>query len=275
MSIVLGDREGRVQLTFPAFGGGRPGSGAVQLRAFDEILVGPGQPGQLTGKTRRGELEGLWLDNQVVRPAGTNGLRIVERSSSNEWDYASVDLTAEYGAGLKQFKRHLLYVQPDLFVICDEVSPAQPAAIDIGLWFPRTLQFDSARDEWRVQLAKAGLTARAFGSPRAAWRSWAPSDAADADAVKVAGLRCLRAGVTNKIAELLHLTVLVPHEKDSQRSLAFKLLESETAIGLRVHRDGLPTLIAFRKNQTATEANLTGLQFTGPVAVDVFRPRRK
>jgi len=52
-------------------------------------------------------------------------------------------------------------------------------------------------------------------------------------------------------------------------------LESETAIGVRVHRDGLPTLIAFRKSIAAGEADLTGMKFAGPVAVDVFQPKRK
>jgi hypothetical protein len=101
------------------------------------------------------------------------------------------------------------------------------------------------------------------------------SDAANSDGARAERLKCLRAGVTNKVTEFRQITVLVTHEKDRKRSLAFKLLESETAIGVRVHRDGLPTLIAFRKNDVGGEANLTGLKFTGPVAVDVFRPKRK
>jgi hypothetical protein len=69
--------------------------------------------------------------------------------------------------------------------------------------------------------------------------------------------------------------MLVPHEKEARRSLAFKLLESESAIGVRVHRDGLPTLLAIRRNGVVGEANLTGMKFNGPAAVDVFRPRRR
>jgi hypothetical protein len=220
-------------------------------------------------------LNALSIDNQVVPASGTNGLRLVERCSSNDWEYASVDLAGAYGLGLQQCKRHLLYVQPDLFVICDEVSPAMPTTIDVGLWFPPSLTFDAARAEWSVPSANGGLTIRSFGSPRAGWRAWVAPDAATTQAAGATGLKCLRAGVTNKIVEFRQITVLVPHAKDRGRALAFKLLESESAIGVRVHRDGLPTLIAFRKSPTAAGADLTGLKFFGPVAVDVFRPRRK
>ena len=273
--IVLGDKEGRVRLTFPIGGIGMRGVGAVQLRAFDEILLGAGETPEAAGNAHRAERDSLCLDGQVVRATGTNLPRPVERRSSKEWEYASADLVNGYGPGLKQFKRHLLYVQPDLFVICDEICLVQPAAISTGLWFPENLWFDSARGEWRVQLTNAGLAVRLFGSPRSAWRSWLDSGAADSDGGKDSGLKCLRAGVTNKIIELRQITVLALHEKDKRRSLAFKLLESETAIGVRVHRDGLPTLIAFRKSIVAGEADLTGMKFAGPVAVDVFQPKRK
>ena len=71
------------------------------------------------------------------------------------------------------------------------------------------------------------------------------------------------------------MAVLVGHSGSAKRSLAFKLLESDSAIGVRVHRDGLPTLIVFRKGTVSGEAVLTGLKFNQPVAVDVFKPKRK
>jgi hypothetical protein len=107
-----------------------------------------------------------------------------------------------------------------------------------------------------------------MGSPDRRERLWSV-DSTSPGAVHV------RSGATNRTAEFLHLAVLVSHEREARRSLAFKLLESDTAIGVRVHRDGLPTLVAIRKIGVLGEANLTGLKFTGPVAVDVFRPRRK
>jgi hypothetical protein len=273
--IVLGDKEGRVRLTFPTVNAGKLGFGTVQLRAFDEILLGPSDAPRPAPNTQSRETDSLRLDNQVVRATSTNAPFLVERSSSNNWEYASVDLVNSYGPGLKQFKRHLLHVRPDLFVICDEISPSQPSAIDVALWFPQNVAFDPARDEWRLQTTNAGLTTRLFGSPRAAWRSWVASDVANPGDAGTEGLKCLRSGVTNKVLEFRQITVLVPHEKGKKRSLAFKLLESETAIGVRVHRDGLPTLIAFRKSSVGGEANLTGLKFTGPVGVDVFSPKRK
>ena len=77
---------------------------------------------------------------------------------------------------------------------------------------------------------------------------------------------------TNRLTELRALTAIIPHCAGRKRGTGFKLLESDTAIGARIYRDGLPTLLAFRTVDTG-EANLTGLKFISPVAVDVFRPK--
>jgi len=262
--LILGDKEGGVKLLFPFAAHEKKSRAAMELSAFGEVLFSAASEG-----------DSLWLDNRLVRVAKVDVFQLVERRSSNEWEYAAIDLTASYDPGLKYFKRHLLFVQPDLFVICDEIAVAQPAAIETGFWFPESLDFDSARSEWRVQSANAGLTIRAFGSPGAGWRSQLASDTTSGGPAASQLGKCLRAGVTEKVAELRQIIVLVPHEKNRKRSLAFKLLESDTAIGVRAHRDGLPTLIAFRKYHGTAEADLTGLKFTAPVAVDVFRPKRK
>ena len=86
---------------------------------------------------------------------------------------------------------------------------------------------------------------------------------------------CVRSKFAEKVREFYQITVLVIHPEQTKRSLAFKLLESDTAIGVRVHRDGLPTLAAFRKASCVGEANLTGMKFNGPAAVDVFRPKKR
>jgi hypothetical protein len=159
-----------------------------------------------------------------------------------------------------------LHVEPDLFVVCDEVLLTEPATVEIGWWFPEGVARESKWEEWRLQLPGTGLTARILGSPRNSERLWS------ADGKP--GAVCVRSGTTNQTVEFRQITALVPHEKQKRRSLAFKLLESDSAIGLRVHRDGLPTLIAFHKG-AAGEANLAGLKFTSPVAVEVFRPKKR
>jgi len=54
----------------------------------------------------------------------------------------------------------------------------------------------------------------------------------------------------------------------------FKLVESNTAVGARIHRDGLPTLVAFRLDPANPNSSLDSFKFSGPVGVSVFRPKR-
>lgn len=275
--LVLGGNEGRVRLgvsTVIIPGRTQP-VGAVTLRAFDELLLSSGEDPSASGSLPHQRRDSLWLDGQSVAATGTNALRVSVRFASNDWEYASIDLAPSWGTRVKKFARRLLYVQPDLIVICDDVVLAEPATVETGWSFTEGIALDSVRDEWRLQLARAGLTARFFVSPGGRPQVQALSDSASANlAITASRLVQLRAGVTNKLDEYRQLTVLVPHEKAAKRSLAFKLLESDTAIGLRVHRDGLPTLVAFHKSPGTGEANLTGMKFTAPAAVDVFRPKR-
>ena len=266
--IALGDHDGRRQLSLHSARApsGNRWTNALRLRADDEEFL---------GVPAAGSAGGLWLDGEAVPVAGTGTVRIIERRSSNDWTYASVDLTPLPTGRVRKFTRHLLQVEPDLFVICDEIILDAPATVEVGWWFPAGVMREAAWEEWRLQLPKAGVTARILGSPRNREMLWPAGGRPQPQPASVRDAVCVRSGTTNKTVEFRQVTALVTHEKAGKRSLTFKLLESDSAIGMRVHRDGLPTLIAIRKDAAPAEANLTGLKFTGPVAVDIFRPRRK
>jgi hypothetical protein len=266
--ITLGDRDGRMQLALRRVKAPAENRWAsvLGLRAYDEELL---------GAPAAGSLSDLWLDGEAVPMAGTDRVRIIEQRSSNDWTYASVDLAPLPAGRVRRFTRHLLHVEPDLFIICDEVVLTEPATVEVGWWFPAGVARDAAREEWRLQLPKAGVTARILASPRNRERLWPAGAGSQHQAANARDAVCVRSGTTNKTVEFRQVTALVPHAQDGGRSLAFKLLESDSAIGMRVHRDGLPTLIAIRTDAAAAEANLTGLKFTGPVAVDIFRPKRR
>ena len=85
----------------------------------------------------------------------------------------------------------------------------------------------------------------------------------------------MQLGPTNKLAQLDLLTVFAVYRGGEKKNYAFKLLESNNAVGARIHRDGLPTLVAFRTDPAAGKASLTGFGFSGPVGVDVFKPTTK
>lgn len=84
----------------------------------------------------------------------------------------------------------------------------------------------------------------------------------------------MQLGPTNTLSRLDLLTVFALHRGDQKKEYAFRLLESDNAVGARIHRDGLPTMVAFKTDAAAARPNLTGFAFSGPVSVDVFKPKR-
>ena len=261
--VVLTNREGNVRLTFPA-----SEAGPLQLHAFGEQLMGASGP-------RQGSHSELWIDGKAAYgwTAGTS--QISAPVAGHEWQYTVVTVPATNVPGLKSFQRRFLCIEPDLVLILDEVSLTEPALLETGYWFPPSLAHDAVRDEWTVQTPRAGVTARFLSSPKSKQTKGDATEGQVAGPVTNTVPSYVRSTVAEKVREFYQVTVLVVHPEQSRRSLAFKLLESDTAIGVRVHRDGLPTLAAFRKTSCAGEANLTGMKFNGPAAVDVFRPKKK
>ena len=202
--------------------------------------------------------------------AFAGSLPVVERLTGNDWEYAAVDVTPAYGRRLTRFRRHLLFVQPDLFVVYDDLAAPTPVLLEYRLRSVGELFRDERSGDLRLDLPKAGLTAHWLTSEKESFQPWGRT-------VATAGVgpeRVLHSIATNRLTELRALTVIIPHCAGRRRGTGFKLLESDTAIGARVYRDGLPTLLAFRTIEPG-EANLTGLKFTAAVAVDVFRPKSR
>ena len=85
----------------------------------------------------------------------------------------------------------------------------------------------------------------------------------------------MQVGPSNTLATVDFVTVFAVYPGGVKKDYAFKLLESKTAVGARIHRDGLPTLVAFKTDPAAVNPSLTGFPFSGPVGVDVFKPRKK
>ena len=270
--LALGDKTGGVQLvlyTVPSVNAARA-LNTFDVQAFGESLL---------GGPARGALSNVW-DNVLINGRGVdleaiNSLPVLQRASGAEWEYAAVDVTPAYTNRLTRFHRHLLFVQPDLFVICDELTAKEPAEVQFRLPSSVQPQVDVRWGSLGVAQPKAGLTVHCLMPGRRVPPPWKVWDASGDPGSAVSKRWLAQTGPTNKVAELRLLTVLVPHRAGQERSLAYKILESQNAIGARLYRDGLPTLVAFRTEAAPGEVSLGGLNFTGPVAVDVFHPKRK
>jgi len=216
--------------------------------------------------------QGWLIDGRGPTLSQSNGLEIIERASGREWQYLRLDGTRAYADRLAEFKRGLLFVAPDLFVIHDHFISRKPVRLQACLHVPPGTIIDPVWKDLRYNSSNAWFRVCAPGKKnelRAFTRLEPLPGSLQDDTV-------MELAPPNKsVTELDVLTVLVVGKTGEKRDYAFKLLESINAVGARIHRDGLPTLVAFRLNPSSTNSTLTGFPFDGPVGVDVFRPVKR
>jgi hypothetical protein len=216
-------------------------------------------------------LENILIDGKGHDPGETNGARVVERAAGKEWQYLGLDLTAGYRSRVTQYRRGLLFVEPDLLVLHDHLVAPKPVAFRFVLHPPTVTALDREWGDLRITGSNAQAQVHAPGT-RQSLRAWHRVDC-PAD-VLLPGTVTMQMGPTNRLERADSIVVLALTRSGTRSDYAFRLIESDSAVGVRIHRQGWPTLIAFRLDAGAAEASLTGFKFQGPVGVDVFRPRR-
>lgn len=246
------------------------------LEAYGEILLrSPGAEALkswLPLSPTNASLHQLLIDGRGPGLASSNGMIVVERAAGPDWQYIALDASGAYRDRLKEYRRGILFVEPDLFVIHDHIAAAEPVNFQMLLHPPAASRLDEVWRDLRFETPNAGFRAQAPGEKRMP-RSWECIETL-ADSF-LPGTITMRLGPTNRLARLDLITVFAVYRGGEKKDYLFKLLQSHTAVGVRIHREGLPTLVAFRTDPLAGSASLTGFEFSGPVGVDVFRPKRK
>jgi hypothetical protein len=184
-------------------------------------------------------------------------VRVVHRASGQDWSYLALDMSPAYAERLQEYRRGLLYIKPDLIVMYDHFAAKH--GVDIKLRLQLASDIAAIDPVWHdLRLRTPGGTARIhLPSDHKSLRKW--------ELIKPAG--------DDPVTALDSLVVCALSEANHQTKFDFKLLESTSAIGARIHRDGFPTLIAFKTTSDASQASITGFNFEGPVGVSVFKPR--
>lgn len=214
-------------------------------------------------------LHSILVDGAGPELAPTNGMTVIEQVSGPDWRYVALDVSRAYRGRLEQFRRGILFVEPDLFVLYDHLVAKAPASFQMQLHPPAATRLDPIWKDLRLDLPHAVL--RINAPSRRVLRAWEWTESA-ADTF-LPGTLTARVGPTNQLAQLDLLTAFVICRGGEKKDYAFKLVESNNATGARIHRDALPTLVAFRLEAGADEASVTGFKFKGPVGVSVFRPK--
>jgi hypothetical protein len=249
---------------------------SIELEAYGQrLLQSPGGESVqrwLAASTNNAALHQILINRHGPALAHTNHMKVVEEASGPQWRYLALDATAAYRDRVEQYRRAILFVEPDLFVLYDQIVAKAPSHFQIFLHPPAATSVDDIWRDLRLELPKAGFRIHAPGT-KGMLRSWqrvtSPAD------TLLPGTVTMELGPTNKLARLDLITVLAVSRGGENRDYAFKLLESNTAVGARIHREGWPTLVAFRTDPANLSSSLTGFGFNGPVGVDVFRPKHR
>jgi hypothetical protein len=245
------------------------------LQAHGELLLtapaGKGLQRALAASPPEISLHSVLVNGQGPELASTNGMNVIEEAIGPDWRYVALDATAAYRDRLTQFRRGVLFVEPDLFVLHDHLTAKEPVGFRMSLHPSSATHLDAAWGDLRLDLPNAGVRINTPGR-KTSPRSWSRVPSA-ADSL-LPGTVTMELGPTNKLAQFDIVTVFAVYRAGEKKSYSFKLLESNTAVGAQIHRDGLPTLVAFKTAAGAADGSLAGFGFHGPVGVYVFKPKR-
>ena len=136
---------------------------------------------------------------------------------------------------------------------------------------PATAYLDKVWSDLRVGLPNASLIVHTPAGQKRL-RPWERIESGADEFLP--GTATMRLAPASQFKDLDLLTVFAIGSGIEKKEFAFKLLQSTSAIGVRIHREGLPTLVAFKTNPAAGDATLTGFSFSGPVGVSVFKPKK-
>ena len=246
-----------------------------EIAAYGEMLLsspeGDGLKRWLATSPTNASLHNILVGGTGPQLVATNGMTVIERASGPEWHYIALDAGLAYRDRLEQFRRGILFVEPDLFVLYDHVVAKEPVSFRMLLHVPAATRLDPVWRDLRLDLPGAGLRISAPAGHHSL-HAWEQIESAT-DAF-LPNTVTMQLGPTNKLARLDLLNVFVVCHGGEKKNYAFKLLESNNAVGARIHREGLPTLIAFKTDPSAGKASLTGFPFSGPVGVYVFNPKQ-
>ena len=276
--VVLPSATNAVQLRLYTYASPQSGHlfNTIELRAGPAVLLaspaGEALRQLLSKPDTARTAHPLLVDGLGPQLDATGSVRVIEEAAGPDWRYAGIEAGGAYRGRLSRFHRGILYVAPNFFAIYDHLEARDPASFQMFLHPPTVARVDKLWGDIRIKLPDAGLVI-ACPAPGKQRRAWAQVDS-PADSI-LPGTTTMTLALTNKASELDMITILGVQGDRQTPQFASKFLESNTAVGARVYRDGLPTLVAFRRPSVDQPGGLTGFSFTGPVGVAVFVPKPK
>jgi hypothetical protein len=137
------------------------------------------------------------------------------------YDYVAGDATEAYGKRVSRYRRHLVFLKPDVVVILDEVKAPRPVALKFWLHGRAPFVIDRGTGRIALEFERAALNGFVLapgaltieqtdkyslppesGKPEPEWHLWAETGSKSADARIVAVLGISRAGTKVELGEV-------------------------------------------------------------------------
>lgn len=202
-------------------------------------------------------------EGQIPHSATATG-RISNFQLTAGWDYVEGDASSAYGGRLTRALRKVVFVKPDLIVLCDDLAAPKPVSFQFMLHALSPFEVDAEHSRLSVKQPNAGVIVQYVSPTPLGFRQWDGYDPKpDRD---FPNQWHVEAGTQTRLSELRMLTVLAPHRAGQEGASRTDGLETDTAVGVRVIRSGQTNLVAFRKMEQG-RATLADLNFEAAVAV--------
>ena len=111
--------------------------------------------------------QGVVLDHQGAQRAGDRRYGSAENGGSQgqvariragrAYDYVVGETTSDYGDHVKRYRRHLVFLKPDVLVVFDEVQASRPVSLKFWLHGRAPFTIDSEAARVSLTYEKAGL----------------------------------------------------------------------------------------------------------------------
>jgi len=194
---------------------------------------------------------------------------ITDSRFTPQWDYVRGEATAAYTGLVTRAERAIVFVKPDVIVLYDDFAAPQPATFQFMLHGLSAFTLDEAAQTLRLDQKNAGLTVKYLARQPLAFTQtdgFNPPPKMRNGGLPFPNQWHVEAAMRQKTRVSDTLTVLVPYRAGAYQAWTAERVDTATASGLRLTRDGKTIGIAFRKHGAA-KAEWDGKPFDGPATV--------
>ncbi len=185
-----------------------------------------------------------------------------------EWDYVCGDATRAYGGRVGRALRHVIFVKPDLIVVCDEVASESPVTCQLMLHGLSPFELDAGRQRLHLQQPKAGVLVQYLAPDPLEFKQW--------DGFQPKPMRGdfanhwhVEAATGKGSRSVAVVTLLAPHRGATAPVVEAERVETASAIGVRASVGGRKVVIGIRKAGIAGAATFPGAEFDREVFVQL------